>query len=169
MPSFSSLSAMRPTLLQRLAHRGPQSFLARGVSSSSSSSAVARPTTLRLPLLSPSSRRCLSISPRPRQQQQDAHRPHITHFSEPHITHFSKPPSPPPPQPPRRRRGRWLFSATFFLLVGALGATIVRALVSPPPLPAPGSERDRLHAERVRGWALKLPLVQKLLADPDCE
>lgn len=174
MPPICASSLMRRPLLQRLAHR-PSSSLARNLCLVHNQYAAAPRLRYPAPFLPAAPRsltrttttttpataachvfyRLFSTSPRARQEQ------------EPHRYYFAAPP-PPPPSPPPRRRRRWI-SAAVFLLFGILVGTTGRILAIPLPPPRLGSRADSWEGERVRKRAMKLPLVQKLMSDPDCE
>lgn len=50
-----------------------------------------------------------------------------------------------------------------------LSGTVVRVALVPPPPPPPGSQPDLALRKEIETLALKLPIVQRLLADPECE
>ncbi|KAI1195181.1 HotDog domain-containing protein [Nemania serpens] len=70
------------------------------------------------------------------------------------------------PGPQRRRRPRGLYYAALFLLLGTVAGTFARITIVPPPLPAPGSDRDVYLQDKIRERGAALPLVQQLSADP---
>jgi acyl-coenzyme A thioesterase PaaI-like protein len=70
---------------------------------------------------------------------------------------------------PPRRGGRSLrpyIYAVIFLLVGLTTGQYVRLVVSPPPLPLPGTKEDKLMIKFLQHEAEKLPLVKSLSQDP---
>lgn len=73
--------------------------------------------------------------------------------------------SQPDPPPPRRRRA-WV-STSIFLLVGLATGTFVRAVISPPPPLLPGTDVDASLTRDVRRAAAELPVVKRLLSDPE--
>ncbi|ROW10170.1 hypothetical protein VMCG_01850 [Cytospora schulzeri] len=72
-----------------------------------------------------------------------------------------------PPPPPSRRRGRRWISAVFLILLGATTGTALRAVLAPPPPLLPGTEVDTALKSDIREAASHLPIVKRLLADPD--
>ena len=75
--------------------------------------------------------------------------------------------TPPPPAPRRRRRG--LIYAVVFACLGATVGSLFRLSISPPPLPVQGTPEDLYILSGIHERAAKLPLVQKLSADPAWE
>ncbi|KAI1187341.1 hypothetical protein F5B17DRAFT_400306 [Nemania serpens] len=69
-----------------------------------------------------------------------------------------------PERSPRRRRG--FYYAALFLLIGTVTGTFARITIAPPPLPAPGSDKDLYLQEKIRERGAALPLVQQLSTDP---
>lgn len=161
----------RRQLLQRLAHRAHPP-LTRTLSSRCACQPLHQrpprrppapaPVTLLLRTLSTSPRLHNTVAPQPPSASPPPTDPVSTSRPVPPLP----PPTPPPPRP--RRRRRWV-SAAILLLLGALSGTIVRVALVPPPPPPPGSQSDLALRQSVEKLALKLPIVQKLLADPECE
>ncbi|KAK8008477.1 Bcfmp10 [Apiospora marii] len=71
--------------------------------------------------------------------------------------------------PPPRRRRRGLIYAVVFACLGATVGSLFRLSISPPPLPAQGTPEDQYILSGIRERAAKLPLVQRLSADPAWE
>ncbi|KAK8064731.1 hypothetical protein PG994_007369 [Apiospora phragmitis] len=69
-------------------------------------------------------------------------------------------------QPPPRRCRRGLVYAIVFACLGATLGSLFRLSISPPPLPAPGTPEDQYVTAGIHERAAKLPIVQKLSADP---
>lgn len=78
----------------------------------------------------------------------------------------AQPHSSQPDSPPRRRRPRWV-SAAIFLLLGLTTGTAFRAVLSPPPPVLTGSELDKALTADIRAAAAQLPVVKRLLSDPE--
>ncbi|KAI0444500.1 hypothetical protein F4803DRAFT_250526 [Xylaria telfairii] len=91
--------------------------------------------------------------------------PTSTAASETHPDHVSTTPNP-SSQPPKRRPRRRVYYATLFLLFGIAAGTVARITITPPPLPAPGSDRDIYLQQQIQAQGAALPIVQQLSADP---
>jgi acyl-coenzyme A thioesterase PaaI-like protein len=75
---------------------------------------------------------------------------------------------PPPPPPPHQKRSlRPYIYATLFFILGSSIGRYAAYVVAPPPLPAPGSREDEILSSTIETMASKLPVVQKLNADPN--
>lgn len=152
MPSTSC--AMHRQLLQRLAQSAREPLLPRPRARVRLCLHYGpRPAPFRI------AARSFSTSALLRQEQQQSPPPPSTAADA-----IPPPPSPKPPRP----RPRW-FSAVVFLLVGAISGTLIRAVVAPPAPPVAGSPVDLGLREDIQKMALKLPIVQELLADPGCK
>ncbi|ROV86931.1 hypothetical protein VSDG_10192 [Cytospora chrysosperma] len=164
-------------LIARLAQRSQW----RIVNTQSSRSLTPRPfcqqkcffSRQRLALIKPS-QSCKAFSTSSRQLQEHRVPPHTTAAAAPSPSppsepsaHLNNDPSPAPPtRPPRRRRRRWV-SAILLLLLGATAGTGLRAVLAPPPPLLPGTEVDASLSADIREAASHLPVVKRLLADPD--
>ena len=76
------------------------------------------------------------------------------------------------PKPPKKKQSRtvrrWIFIASFILL-GSIGGSSFRLIVSPPPPPSPNTPEDEYTIEVLHEQAAKLPVVRQLSADPAYE
>ncbi|GAB1311586.1 hypothetical protein MFIFM68171_01796 [Madurella fahalii] len=70
------------------------------------------------------------------------------------------------PKGEKKRLVPRIIFAVFFTLIGTAAGSSVRLLLSPPNPPEPGSEEDEYTKRVLRDQASKLPIVQRLSADP---
>lgn len=61
---------------------------------------------------------------------------------------------------------RGFYYAALFLLIGTVTGTFARITIAPPPLPAPGSDKDVYLQAKIRERGAALPLVRQLSTDP---
>lgn len=79
------------------------------------------------------------------------------------------PPPPPPPKQSRKLRLRRITWALLGFLVGMAAGRVAAIIVSPPPMPDPGSPNDILLVKDIQSRAANIPIVKELSASPDFE